>query len=301
MTVLQKIKRLVKDPPPQYAFELSQEGLAFAETARPMDASIVPAPEGLLQIGPIKPNFADSGWLAQALNAAAPPPAKPHQRLAVLVLPDYCARVTVLDFDSFPPAPEEQVALARFRVKRTVPFEIEDALVACHPQPRKDGSKKIDVVAVAISHEVAAQYLTPFRSAGFQCGVITLSGLAALTLDDGGEDGAAQWLQVKRAGRVLTVCLVDRGALRMFRCVELDHATLGEMIEVLAPTIAYAEDEFGARPARMRLCGFGPHDEEGDILGAELNLAVERVRSPFGAPAAATAGLYGILSTLEVN
>ena len=125
---------------------------------------------------------------------------------------------------------------------------------------------------MAISREIATQYLTPFRSAGFQCGLITISGLAALSLDDACPEAPPQWIQVKRAGRVLSVCLVDRGTLRMFRCVELDHATVEEMIEVLAPTIAYAEDEFGARPARLRLCGFPAQERDGDRLGAELEL-----------------------------
>ena len=301
MTLLQRLRRLAKDPPPEYAFEISCEGLAWAETERPEEARVLPLPEGTLQINPGKPNFTDGATLVQALNQAVPLEPRPHQRLAVLALPDYCGRVAVLDFDSFPALAEEQIALARFRVKRTVPFEIEDALVACYPQPRKAGSKKIDVVTVAISREIAAQYLSPFRAAGFQCGLITVSGLAALALDDACPDTPPQWIQVKRAGRVLTVCLVDRGTLRMFRCVELDHATLDEMLEVLAPTMAYAEDEFGTRPARLRLCGFAAQDRDGDILGAELGLQVERVRSPFGAPGAGSAGLFGLLTTLEVN
>ena len=301
MTLLQKLKRLTKDPPPKYAFEISGDGLAWVETEGPAEAVLVPAPEGALQINPVKPNFIDAGWLKQALHQAVPPAPKPHPRLAVLVLPDYCGRVAVLDFDSFPAVEEEQVALARFRIKRTVPFEIDEALVACHPQPRKDGSKKIDVVTVAICREIANEYLAPFRLAGFQCGLITISGLAALALEDTNTEAPQQWIQVKRAGRVLTVCLVDRGILRMFRCVELDHASVDEMLEVLAPTIAYAEDEFEARPALLRLCGFPAQDRDGDLLGGELKLPVERVNSPHGAPSTSTAGLLGVLSTMEVN
>ena len=301
MTLLQRFKRLTKDPPPRFAFEISGDGLAWAETAQPAGATVVPAPEGALQINPVKPNFNDAGWLKQALAQAVPPPLKPHPRLAVLVLPDYCGRVAVLDFDSFPTAEEEQVALARFRIKRTVPFEIDEALVACYPQPRKNGSKKIDVVTVAVSREISNEYLAPFRLAGFQCGLITISGLAALALDDTNAEAPQQWIQVKRAGRVLTVCLVDRGTLRMFRCVELDHASVDEMLEVLAPSIAYAEDEFAARPALLRLCGFPAQDRDGDILGGELSLPVERVHSPYGTPSTATAGLLGVLSTMEMN
>ena len=122
MTLLQKLKRLAKDPPPQFAFEISCEGLAWAGTERPEEAVVVAWPEGALQVNPVNPNFTDGDWLAQVLSQTVPPAPKPHQRLAVLVLPDYCGRVAVLDFDSFPVLAEEQIALARFRIKRTVPF-----------------------------------------------------------------------------------------------------------------------------------------------------------------------------------
>jgi type IV pilus assembly protein PilM len=301
MTLLEGFKRVVKDPPPEFAFEISSEGLAWVETARPSEPRLYAFPDGVLRVNPVKPNFSDSTALSQALRESLPPPARPAVRLAVLVLPDYCSRTTVLDFDSFPPLVEEQLALARFRVKRTVPFDIEDAVVACYPQPRNNGSKGLDVVTVAISREIASQYTVPFHNAGFQCGLITLSGLAALSLDDANPESSSQWIQVKLAGRAITVCLIDRGALRMFRCVELDHATVGEMVEVLAPTLAYAEDELGERPSRLRLCGFGERDQDGDALGAELGLAVERVHSPLGTLGASNAGLLGLLATTEVR
>jgi len=300
-TLLERIKRLVKDPPPQYAFEVSAEGLAWAETARPAEMNLHAFPEDVLKVNPVKPNFSDATALAKALQQCLPAPSRQTTRMAVLVLPDYCARVAVLDFDSFPPLAEEQLALVRFRMKRIVPFDIDDAVVACYPQPRRDGAKGLDVVIVAISREIASQYTIPFHSAGFQCGLITLSGLAALSLDDANAETTEHWLQVKLAGRALTVCLMEHDALRMFRCVELDHATVGEMVEVLAPTLAFAEDELGERPSRLRLCGFGGREQDGDELGAALNLPVERVHSPLGAANASNAGLLGLLATTEVR
>lgn len=301
MTLSERIKRLVKDPPPEFAFEISSEGLAWAETANPSETKIHEFSDEVLRVNPVKPNFSDSSALALALRQCVPSAARTAVRLAVLVLPDYCARVAVLDFDSFPPLPEEQLALVRFRMKRIVPFDIEDAVIACHPQPRRNGAKGLDVVIVAISREIASQYTLPFHAAGLQCGLITLSGLAALSLDDSNPDTDSQWIQVKLAGRALTVCLVDQGALRMFRCVELDQATVGDMVEVLAPTLAYAEDELGGRPSRLRLCGFGGRDQDGDALGAALGLSVERVHSPLGAPGASNAGLLGLLGTQGVS
>jgi len=301
MKLLDGIKRIVKDPPPEFAFEISSEGLAWAETAHPAETHVRQFEDGVLSVNPVKPNFSDPAALTQALQECLPPPPRPATRLAVLVLPDYCSRTTVLDFDSFPPAAEEQIALARFRIKRTVPFDIEDALIACYPQPRKNGAKGLDVITVAIGREIASQYTVPFRNAGFQCGLITLSGLASLSLDDAVPEAPPQWLQVKLAGRALTVCLVDHSALRMFRCVEVEQANVAEIVEVLAPTLAYAEDELGERPSLLRLCGFGDHGDLGDALGAELGIAVERVHSHLGALSTSNAGLLGMLATTEVN
>ena len=87
----------------------------------------------------------------------------------------------------------------------------------------------------------------------------------------------------------------------MFRCIELDHATVEEMVEVLAPTLAYGEDEFGGRPSLMRLCGFAAEDPTGDQLAAELGLTAERVQSPLGLPTEFNAGLHGLLASSEVH
>ena len=100
---------------------------------------------------------------------------------------------------------------------------------------------------------------------------------------------------------VLTVCLVDHSALRMFRSIEIDQASSAEMVEVLAPTLAYAEDELGERPSLLRLCGFENHAQVGEELGAELGLSIERVHSPLGTIGASNAGLLGMLATTEVR
>ena len=52
----------------------------------------------------------------------------------MLVLPDYCARVAVLDFDAFPSNPAEQLSLVRFRMKKSVPFDVEDSAISYYAQ-----------------------------------------------------------------------------------------------------------------------------------------------------------------------
>jgi type IV pilus assembly protein PilM len=299
MAFFKTVARLVKDPPAEFAFEVGELGLAWIETAVPQNVGFVQFPEGAVRVSPMKPNFTGANPLTAALRSVVPPLAKPRVRRAVVALPDYCARVAVLDFDTFPSVAEEQNALARFRLKRTVPFDVESALVACYPQPRRPGAKGIEVVTVAIGHDIATQYLAPFRAAGLQCGVVTLSALAALALDDTGARDAARWMLVKLAGLVLTVCLMERGSLRLFRCLELERADLEEIVEVLTPTLTFAQDEFGAAPQWLRLCGFGA--PEGEELGRALELGVERAHSPYAQLTQANAGALGLLTATEVG
>jgi hypothetical protein len=51
----------------------------------------------------------------QDSDPLASPPTGIASARAAVILPDYCARVAVLDFDAFPDDPEEQQALVRFR------------------------------------------------------------------------------------------------------------------------------------------------------------------------------------------
>ena len=106
----------------------------------------------------------------------------------------------------------------------------------------------------------------------------------------------------KLSGRVVSLSLFEGASMRMFRCLELPAVTESELEDVLAPTFAFAEDEVGARPKVLRLCGF-PRLDAATISrwSEEMSTPVVEARSRFGAPTAMNAGLYGYLETLEVG
>jgi type IV pilus assembly protein PilM len=302
MSLLSKLKALVTDPPPEYAFEVSEAGIAYA---RPGDGGPQWAPlaAGTLSVSPLGDNVKEPRQYEAAVRALAPAGVGGKRRPAALILPDYAARVAVLDFDTFPSDHDEQQQLARFRVKRAVPFDIESALVSVHPQQRGDGSKKIDVVVAVINMEVASHLEAPFRAAGFQCGFVTLSALAALGLQPSEEPRqAAVSIVAKLSGNVLALSLLQGSNLRMFRCVELQDDSEGEATNVLATTFAYAEDELGQKPQALRLCGVPRESEElKRRWSAELEIPVTGVTSKYGTPGAFNAGLAGYLETLEAS
>jgi len=287
MSLWKQITRLVKDPPPDHIFELSEAGIAYALNGETGFQNFEP---GVLAVSPVADNLLRPDAVAAALARIAPPNGA-RRRPAAVILPDYAARVSLLDFDSFPSSPEEQLPLVRFRVKKTIPFDIDSAAVSYWAQPAsaKAGSKKVEVIAVTISHEILARYEAIFRAANFHPGDVTTSGLAALNLHSAG--GTA--VIAKLTGSVLSVMAVEDGRLKLFRCLTIEEGGVNqvkdeEILAVLNPTFAYIEDELGRKPEKLLLCGFA-RPLEG------LHMEMEPLRSRLGTPDAYNAGLLGYL------
>ncbi len=288
MSILSAFSHLFKNPAPSYVFELSEAGLAYSRPAMPSGAEMGFAAfePGTLSVSPVNDNIQKTDVLANVLARVAPMEADAKKRrTAALILPDYAARVTVLDFDALPATAEEQSALVRFRLRKSLPFDIEAAAVSHYVQPKNSTTGKTEVVAVTVAFEVIARYEAMFRGANFQPGEITTSALAALELYN--EGGVA--VIAKLAGRVLTVMVVQDGSLKLFRCVELENIAEAEILSVLQPTLAYAEDALSSPDCRLILCGFP--------AGALLDFPREKgaMTSRLGTPGSSNAGLLGYL------
>ena len=291
MSLWSRISRLVKDPPPNYVFEFSEAGLAFAHPGdghSGAETGFAPFEPGTLLPSPVEDNMRRPDAIVSVLSRIAAPNGNKKRRSAAVILPDYAARVSVLDFASFPSAPEEQLPLIRFRLKKTIPFDIDSAAVSYFVQPSETG-RKIEVVAVTVALEIIARYEALLRGANFHPGEVTTSALAALNLYRGPDQNADVAIVAKLAGRALSLMVVARESLKLFRCVELEAAGEEEVLSVLQPTFAYVEDELGTPARRLVLCGF----PNGALAG--LNRETEVLRSRLGSPGAFNAGLLGYL------
>jgi type IV pilus assembly protein PilM len=288
MAFWKQITHLVKDPPPEHIFELSEAGIAYSRNGETGFQAFEP---GVLAASPLADNILRADVVTSALARIAPPNGA-KRRPAAVILPDYAVRVSLLDFDSFPSAPEEQLPLVRFRVKKTIPFDIDSAAVSYWAQPpvSKIGAKKVDVVAVTVALEILARYEAVFRAASLYPGEITTSGLAALNL----YQGSGVTVIAKMAGNVLTVMAVADGRLKLFRCLMIEDGSNEEILAVLNPTFAYIEDELSRKPETLLLCGFA-QPPEGLNPKDGLKLEIEPLRSRLGSPNAYNAGLLGYL------
>ncbi len=285
MSLFDSITSLVKDPPPAHIFELSESGLAYAVRGQ---TEFERFPEGVLVPSPVEDNLKRPEAIGAVLARIAPSNGGKKRTPAALILPDYAARVTVLDFDSFPTVPEEQLGLVKFRVKKTVPFDIESAAVSYWVQPGTGAKGKVEVVAVSVALEILAKYEALFRNAGFQAGEVTTSGIAALSLCRDGEMAVV----AKLAGKVLSVMVVSAGRLKLFRCLQIEGGNDEEILSILLPTFAYAEDELGKQVKKLVLCGF-THVPQG------LPVEAESLRGRSGVAAAHNAGLAGYMEGMS--
>ena len=287
-------RHLLKDPPPTHAFELSEAGIAFARVNEPRESNFTPFDAGVLLVSPAHDNIHQPQAVLDVIGAIAPPNGH-RKRRAALILPDYCARIAVLDFDNFPTDPGEQLALLRFRMKKSVPFDVDSAIVSYAAQPRKKDKEKIEVLAAVMSAEIVGRYEAPFRSVGFHPGLVTTSSLAALNL----MQPENVTMLVKLNGRILSVLVLDSSVIKLARCVEMDLGRPEEIETVLHPTVAYIEDELKAKPQRIWLCGFGSASADcAERWQAEWGVPVEPLRARFGTPGANNAGLLGYLESV---
>jgi len=294
--LLDHFKSLLQDPPPGMAFEISEAGIAAARIGAKAELEFQPLKSGTLSVSPLKENVLDPGELTAAVRALAGTQTGRKRKDVTLILPDFSVRMAVLDFDNFPSDAKEQAALVRFRLKRSVPFDVESAALSYWPQAA--GHKRVEVVVVVTPLEIVARYEAPFRAAGMLPGLVTTSSLAALELaPDVGLNVLA-----KLTGNVLTLVVRQKGTLRLVRCLELPSPELEDIAAVLLPTFVYMEDNLGGRAERLILCGMGARMSEAELrFREELGVEVEPLRSPLGTCGENNAGLLGYLRSIAKN
>ena len=127
----------------------------------------------MLAVTPLKDNVILPDELSFAVRDLAPQNGNRKRRDVALILPDYSTRIAVLDFDNFPSDAKEQISLIRFRIRKSVPFDVESAAISYYVQPAE--GKKCDVVVVVAPLEVVSRYEAPFRAAGMNPGLVTTS------------------------------------------------------------------------------------------------------------------------------
>lgn len=305
MSLMDRLSKWLSDPPPEHLFEMSEYALAGVNSRKPTEQRTETLPERGLAASPSAPNILKPQLYREALLTMRGK--QPKRANAALVIPDYATRMAVLDFEQFPEGEEERLALLRFRLRKAVPFPIDEASLSYSVQFARDSV--VEVLAVAIARPILEDYERILTDQGFRVGMVLPSVIAALELCDGITQGVT--LLAKATGSTLSVVLMQPGRVRFVRCVDLlsgeetggepqraatEKESVKELMPLLQQTVAYAEDHLGEPVSQILLSGFrGETELLGARITSDLKIEYRTLTSKFGAATAETAGLLGML------
>ncbi|MCI0354347.1 MAG: hypothetical protein L0099_04795 [Acidobacteria bacterium] len=222
-------------------------------TSRPLAA-------GCVTPGLTTSNVFDREALRQAVRGVMEAVTR-RSKDVIVVLPDAAVRVALLDFESLPERESDAAALVRFRLRKTLPFDVEHAAVSHHVQQGlaagggRASDRALQVVAAVAPQSVVEEYESAFREAGYNPGVVLPSMVAAL----GVVDARRPTLVVKTDAVTTTVAIVDQHQLRLIRTLEgKPGATGAQLAEEIYPSVVFFQDTFGADLERVLVGGQTP-------------------------------------------
>ena len=217
-------------------------------------------------------NIADVPGLRSAIQGALTGLGAGARDITV-ILPDAAVRVLLLEFDDLPAKALERDSVIRFRLKKSLPFDVEQAALSCDVR-RANGT--VHVIAAVSPRAVIEEYETAFRDAGYLPGILLPSSLAALGL----VEGARPTLMLKVDPANVTVAAAVNQELRLMRTLDNPHGesvAAAELAETVLPSIVFFEDTFGSRIEQIFVSGVTSMDEIGPMLHHQTGAQVKEL------------------------
>src|SRR5579863_1624021 len=176
-----------------------------------------------------------------------------RSRDIIAVLPDAAVRVVLLDFETLPAKSEDAENVVRFRLKKSLPFDVDKARVSYHAQTSGNGIRVIAAVALL---SVIEDYESTFREAGYNPGVVLPSMLAAL----GAASTDRPTMVVKVDDRTVSLTILDKQQLLLFRTIENPYGagiTGEQLAEEIYPSVVFFQDTYQLNLEQIFVAGLG--------------------------------------------
>jgi type IV pilus assembly protein PilM len=193
----------------------------------------------------------------------------------IAVVPDAAVRVVLLEFDSLPSDAEEAAGVVRFRLKKSLPFDVDKARVSYHAQKSKEGVRVVAAVALA---SVVEDYEAVIQDAGFSPGVVLPSMLAAL----GVAEGQRPTLVVKVDARTTSIAILNSEQLQLFRTLENTRGvtiTGEQLAEEVYPSVVFFQDTYHLNIEKIFVAGLADTSTAAPALRAQTGAEVQELIS----------------------
>jgi len=218
----------------------------------------------------LRQRSAVSSGIAEALGSVG---ARSHDVIAIV--PDAAVRVMLVEFDTLPSDHEEALGVVRFRLKKSLPFDVEKAKVSYHAQKVAD---EVRVVAAVALGTVVEDYEAAFREAGFNPGVVLPSTLAAI----GAADGKRPTMVIKVDAHTTSIAILNEDQLQLFRTLENTRGvtiTGEQLAEEVYPSIVFFQDTYHLNIDRIYVAGLAESSGAAAALKAQTGAEVQELIS----------------------
>ena len=196
-----------------------------------------------------------------------------RSRDVIAIVPDAAVRVMLVEFDTLPSDYEEALGVVRFRLKKSLPFDVDKAKVSFHAQKFNNEVKVVAAVGLA---SVIEDYEVAFRDAGFSPGVVLPSMLAAL----GAADAKKPTLVVKVDAHTTSIAILNEDQLQLFRTLENARGVTisGEQLaEEVYPSVVFFQDTYHLNIERIYVAGLSESGGAAPALRAQTGADVQEL------------------------
>ena len=263
---------------PQLACEISADAVVAARASQQGEGLEVytakDLPQGSLAPDLTEANVLRGDWLRNVIKAALDEVAG-RPRDVVTILPDAAVRVVLLDFETLPEKREEAEAVVRFRLKKSLPFDVEKARVSYQVQAGSS-SKELKVIAAVALASILDEYESAFRDCGYVPGVVLPSMLASL----GVVDAARPTLVVKVDPYTTSIAILERQQLLLFRTLENARGlniTGEQLAEDVYPSVVFFQDTYKLDVERVFVAGLPNSEVALESLHAQTGVEVQEL------------------------
>jgi type IV pilus assembly protein PilM len=212
-------------------------------------------PAGAVRPAPLVDNIADPAAVSERLKQMIETVAD-GQRRCVLVIPDLLARVALVELDHIPSRVGEAERLLRWRLRKDLPFDVDQAVLSYYVQSGRTTAH--EVLAVVCLQSLVRQYEQCLEEREIQPGHVTLSTLAALDCLE--STAPTPTLLVKRDHSSMSLAIVHGTSVRLFRTLPLPPGGVGSdeaaLFEKIYPAVVYFQDQWGQSVGEIVLVGF---------------------------------------------
>ncbi len=193
-----------------------------------------------------------------------------------VVIPDDSSRIAFLTADSLTGTKQDRETFVRWKLKKSVPFDVDAAQIAYQvlgPHQGAEG-KGVDIMVALSPRSVVQEYEQLLEKLDLHAGYVIPSTLATMNLYPAATTGQDDVLLVKISPDSITTTIFQKDRPRFYRRVGRIP-----VYDAVYPTIMYYQDKLGGSTlASAMVCGYDrdPQSEPAELQD-KLGIPVKRL------------------------